>query len=118
MQKFSEILKYKRITLSWPRDHILGSFVRKKEKKRTSSAKCSRLADRSRKIKENKKIDKYLDFVRELQKLWTMKVTVILIVFLPSTTLTQGLEKRLGGFLIGGKLGQSRLQHCWNRSEY
>ena len=29
------------------------------------------------KIKENKKGDKYLDFARELKKLWNMKVTEI-----------------------------------------
>ena len=33
-----------------------------------------------RKIKESGKIDKYLDFVREMKKLWNLKVTVILIV--------------------------------------
>ena len=32
------------------------------------------------KLKENKKKDKYLYLVRELEKLWNMKVTVILTV--------------------------------------
>ena len=32
-------------------------------------------ANNRRKIKENEKIDKYLDLAREQKKLWSMKVT-------------------------------------------
>ena len=34
-------------------------------------------------LKENEKGDKYLDFTRELKKLWNMKVTVIPTVIGP-----------------------------------
>ena len=47
-------------------------------------------ADHRLKIKENKKIDKYLDLVSELEKLWKMKVTLMQIVI---DTITKGLEK-------------------------
>ena len=47
------------------------------------------------KIKESKKVDKYLDFVRELKKLWNMKVTVIPIVVGALGMVPKGLEKSL-----------------------
>ena len=37
-------------------------------------------ADHSVKMKENEKVGKYLDLVKELKKLWTMRVTEIPIV--------------------------------------
>ena len=37
-------------------------------------------ADHRLKLKEREKRDKYLDFARELKKLWSMKMTVIPIV--------------------------------------
>ena len=46
--------------------------------------------DHRMKIKENEKRDKYLDLAREFRKLWTMMVTVILIV---TDTLRMGTEK-------------------------
>ena len=36
-------------------------------------------ADHWVKLKENEKKDKYVDLAKELEKLWSMKVTVILI---------------------------------------
>ena len=47
------------------------------------------LADHRIKLKENEKIDKYLDLARELKKLWNMKVTVIPIVIGALGTLTK-----------------------------
>ena len=44
------------------------------------------------KIKESKRIDKYLDLTRELKKLWNMKVTVISVVVGGKV-----LEKKSGG---------------------
>ena len=37
-------------------------------------------ADHRIKVKENEKKDKFLDFARELKKLWNMQVTIIPIV--------------------------------------
>ena len=39
-------------------------------------------ADHKVKIKENQKIDKYLDLAKELKQLWYLKVKVITIVLL------------------------------------
>ena len=61
--KFSEILRYKRIPQSW----LEGQTRRKKN---LSSGGFCRV-----KIKESKKTNKYLDFVKELKKLGNIKVT-------------------------------------------
>ena len=64
-------------------------------------------------MNENKKLDKYLDFARDLRKLKNTGVTVIPI-FIGS------LEKRaerVGG-LEEGESRPSLLQHCWDRLEY
>ena len=51
---------------------------RKKERKRTYYLEDFAIsADHRVKIKESEKRDKYLDFARELRKLWNMKVKVI-----------------------------------------
>ena len=47
------------------------------------------LIDNRVKLKEREKKDKYIDFARELKKLWNMKVTVIPIVIGALGTLTQ-----------------------------
>ena len=48
-------------------------------------------ADHRIKLKESKKKDMYLEFARELKKLWNMKVTVIPIVIGAFGTVTKGL---------------------------
>ena len=47
------------------------------------------------KIKENKKIDKYLELARERKKLYNMKVTVLAIIIGALGTVCKGLETRL-----------------------
>ena len=51
-------------------------------------------------LKESEKKDKYLDLVREMKKLWNMKVTIIPIVIGAFGTITKGLFWT-GGF--GGR---------------
>ena len=51
--------------------------------------------DNSVKMKENKKIDKYLDHARELKNMWNMMVMVILIVVGMFGTVSGGLEEIL-----------------------
>ena len=46
-------------------------------------------------LKESEKKDKYLDFARNLKKLWNMKVTIVLIMIGASGTITKGLLKGL-----------------------
>ena len=53
-------------------------------------------ANKRLKIKEIEKIDKYLDLVRELKKLWKMKVTMIPIIGDVHVKVPEGLEKRIG----------------------
>ena len=49
------------------------------------------LADHRVKRKESEKRSKYLDLVRELKKIWNMKVTVIPLVRGALGTVTRGL---------------------------
>ena len=52
-------------------------------------------ADYRMKLKERKKSDEYIDLVRELKKLWNMKVMIILIVIGGLGTITKGLVQGL-----------------------
>ena len=52
-------------------------------------------ADHTVKLKEDKKKDTYLDLVRELKKLWNVKVTVIPIIISAYGTVTKGLVQGL-----------------------
>ena len=54
------------------------------------------------KLKECEKRDKYLDFARELNKLWNVKVTIIPIVIGAFGTVTKGLLKGLEDLEVGG----------------
>ena len=56
------------------------------------------------KLKECEKKDKYLDFARELKKLWNMKVTIIPIVIGAFGTVTKGLLKGLEDLKVGGRV--------------
>ena len=52
-------------------------------------------ADHRVKLREFDKRDKYLDFARELKKLWNIKVTIIPIVIGALGTVTKGLVQGL-----------------------
>ena len=56
------------------------------------------------KLKENEKKYKYLDFARELKKIWNVKVTIIPIVIGAFGTVTKGLLKRLEDLEVGGRV--------------
>ena len=53
-------------------------------------------------LKESEKKNKYLDFARELKKLWNMKVTILPIVIGAFGTITKGLLKGLEDLEVGG----------------
>ena len=53
-------------------------------------------ADHRVKLKENEKMNKYLDLARELKRLWNMRVKVILIVVGALGTVPINLEKNWG----------------------
>ena len=61
-------------------------------------------ADHRINLKECKKKDKYLDLVRELKKLWNMKVTIVPIVIGAFGIITKGLLKGLEYFEVGGRV--------------
>ena len=61
-------------------------------------------ADHRIKLKEFEKRDKYLDFARELKKLWNMRVTIIPIVIGAFGTVTKGLLKGLEDLEVGGRV--------------
>ena len=52
-------------------------------------------ADEGIKVKEDKKIERYLDLAREQIKLWNMTVTLMLIVVEHLATVQKNGEKRL-----------------------
>ena len=54
-------------------------------------------------LKESEKKDKYLDFARELKKLWNMKLTFITGVIVALGTVTNGLIKGLEDLEIRGQ---------------
>ena len=61
-------------------------------------------ADHRIKQKECEKKDKYLDFAREMKKLWNMQVTLIPIVIGAFGTVTKGLVKGLEVLEVGGRV--------------
>ena len=61
-------------------------------------------ADHRIKLMESEKKDNYLDFARELKKLWNMKVTIIPIVIGAFETVTKGLLRSLENLEVGGRV--------------
>ena len=61
-------------------------------------------ADDGVKLKENEKKDKYLVLARELKKLWSMKVVIVLIVIGALDTVTERLLKEQEDFEITGRV--------------
>ena len=65
-------------------------------KKRELAKFFSVPADHRIKLKENEKKEKYHDLIRDLKKLWNIKVTIISLVIDAFGTVTEGLLKELG----------------------
>ena len=65
------------------------------------------------KLKESEKKNKYLNLVRELKKLWNMKVMFIPIVIGALSTVIEGLIK-----VLENEWRPSKLLHNWHRLEY
>ena len=61
-------------------------------------------ADHRIKQKESEKKDKYFGFIRELKKLWNIKVTIIPVVIGTFGTVTKGLLKGLEKLKVGGQV--------------
>ena len=95
--KFFEILRYNRITKSWPDEQTL--WLSTKNENRTNSVLCCSCGPQ-----ENEKRDKYLDLSTKLKKLWNMKVTVISIVIGALARVTKGLVQGLEKLEIRGRM--------------
>ena len=61
-------------------------------------------ADHIINMNESEELDKYLDFLRELKKLWNMKITGITFVVGALKTVSKDLEKKLDELENRGKL--------------
>ena len=91
-------------------NHIISArrsdliIINKKKKKNCKIVDFAVPADHGIKLKEYEKNDKYLDFARELKKLWNMKVTIIPIVIGAFGTVTKGLLKGLEDLEVGGQV--------------
>ena len=94
-------------------DHLIPArrpdliIINKKKKKKKRICKIVDFAvpaDHRINLKESEKRDKYLDLVRELKKLWNMKVTIVPIVIGELGTITKGLLKSLEDLEVGGRV--------------
>ena len=56
------------------------------------------------KVERKQKMDKYLDFARELKKLWNMKMMIISIVIAALGTVMKGLIQGLEGLEMIGRM--------------
>ena len=61
-------------------------------------------ADHRINLKEYEKKDKYLDLVRELKRLWNMKVTIVPNVIDALGIIPEGLLKGLEDLEVGGRV--------------
>ena len=83
-------------------DHLISArrpdlIIINKKKRTCKIVDFAVQADHRIKLKECEKKDKYLDFARELKKLWNMKVTIIPIVIGAFGTVTKRITKGTGG---------------------
>ena len=88
-------------------DHLISAqtpdlIIINKKKRTCKTVDFAVPADHRIKLKECEKKDKYLDFARELKKLWNMQVTIIPIVIGAFGTVTKGLLKGLEDLEVGG----------------
>ena len=83
--KFSGTMRYNRITQTSLKDQKNISYT----------VDIAIPGDREMKVKESKKLNKHQDLVRELKKLYDMKVTVIPIIGESLGTVSKNLEKKL-----------------------
>ena len=78
-------------------DHLISArrpdliIIKNKKERTTRIVDFAVPADRRVKLKESKTKYKYLDFTRELNKLWNMKETIVSIVISGLATVTKGL---------------------------
>ena len=101
-----------------PKTRPYNNQQKKKKKKICKVVDFAVPADQRINLKESEKRDKYLDFSRELKKLWNMKVTIIPIVIGAFGTVTEGLLKRLEDLEVGSRVEAHKQQHYWKLPEY
>ena len=90
------------ISARWPHLLIVNKKKKKKKKETYLEVDSAVPADHRINLKENERMDKFLDFARELKKLWNIKMTVI-----PNGTfsiVTKGLVQELEDLEIRGRV--------------
>ena len=91
-------------------DHLIPArrpdliLINKKKKRICKIVDFAVPVDHRINLKESEKKDKFLDFTREIKKLWNMKVTIVPIVIGALGTVTKGLLKGLEDLEIGGRV--------------
>ena len=90
-------------------DHLIPArrpdlIIINKKKRTCKTVDFAVPADHRIKLKQCEKKYKYLDFARELKKLWNMQVTIIPIVIGAFGTVTKGLLKGLEDLEVCGKV--------------
>ena len=88
-------------------DHLISArrpdlIIINKKKRTCKIVDIAVPADHRIKLRECEKKDKYLDFAKELKKIWNMQVTIIPFVIGAFGTVTKGLLKGLKDFEVGG----------------
>ena len=79
-----------------------SEMIINKKKRICKTVDFAVLVDHRINLKEYEKKDKYLDLVRELKKLWNMKMTIVSIVIGALGIITKGLLKGLEDLEVGG----------------
>ena len=88
-------------------------LINKRKKKRNCKIVYFAVsADHRIKLKESEKKDKYMDFARELKKIWNVKVTIILIVIGVFGAVCKGLLKRLADLEFSGRVEAIQTTCC------
>ena len=103
-KKFKSVLEKETHKILWnteiQREHLMSTRRWPRERERT--CRIVNFAVPTDPKMELKKSKKYLDFTRELKKVWNLKVTVIPIVIGALRTVTEGLVKKLEDVEIRG----------------
>ena len=85
--------------------------IRYQEEKNLSFSEFAISADLRVKVKENEKIDKFLNLAKKLKNLWNMMVTLILIVVGVLGMISKYLEKEWGNWKSEEESRPSRPHH-------
>ena len=102
MHNPASVLKNDTHKLLWDFDIQTRPYNNQQKKRTYKIVDFTVPPDHRIKLKESEKKDKYLDFARELKKLWNIKMKIIPMVIGAFGTITKGLLKGLVDLEVGG----------------